>query len=288
MAPLFKDDLYFERIKSLIDRENKIISFENVNDMFDIMETSGDQNERVKMSIKSIFSFLNAQSNDTIIYLKGVSVFFQPLCQDFYTVRDLKKIVKICNKILCDIDFNQNKDDIVAQIYIKLGYLISYDSCSINNRKKKETLVLSESNNLMVLLNRKGVCQGIALALKFVLNVCGIECNIVSSIVFNESCHAYNQIKINEKWYNSDLCHDLDFMKIFFTKYFLRSKKSFSKQLCYQPFDESMCHEANEDYPNVRGLFMRNMFKLFKKKLDTSVEQLIEPAGIKDDRGRFR
>lgn len=125
----------------------------------------------------------------------------------------------------------------------------------------------------------------------------GIRSNILGSKSDKKGdAHAYNQVEINGKWYYCDLTWDCFLMKCDLVFNCLKSKKSFisvsTMQFMRQIYHQNECsmfeHEANEDYPNVQALFMRNKYKLFNKKLNTPLEQLIEPAGIKEDGGRSR
>ena len=51
----------------------------------------------------------------------------------------------------------------------------------------------------------KSVCVGISEILRNVLAVRGLECNLIQG-----NGHAFNQVKINGKWYYTDLTSDLD------------------------------------------------------------------------------
>ena len=55
------------------------------------------------------------------------------------------------------------------------------------------------------LCNKKAVCSGISEILRNVLAVRGIECYNVTG-----SSHAFNQVKINGKWYYTDLTADME------------------------------------------------------------------------------
>lgn len=56
-----------------------------------------------------------------------------------------------------------------------------------------------------VLVNRKAVCQGYALAYKYLLNQVGIDCYMVTSEAMN---HAWNLIGLNGKYYQVDVTWD--------------------------------------------------------------------------------
>ena len=142
----------------------------------------------------------------------------------------------------------------------------------------------------MVLLNKKGVCRGYAVILKNILDIVGIESNILHSRFSDDKTgHAFNQVKINGKWYYCDLTGDNTQIKRNEKMAFcLKSRESFVTDLYHDAIDKEQEHESNEDYSNVQRLFWKNRFKLFKNNFRAPLEQLIEPAGIKEDGGMSR
>ncbi len=88
-----------------------------------------------------------------------------------------------------------------------------------------------------VFVDRDAVCQGYALAYSFLLQEVGIESVVVSSEPMN---HAWNMIKIDNKWYHVDVTWDdptntveVDFCRGGFIshEFFLRSDAEFKNEL---------------------------------------------------------
>lgn len=282
-----KNDSYYEKIKKRIGDGEEIISVKSLIDLTHIQIPKGCQdNNKIKdLIIKAILDFLNEKGDNTIINIRQVKDLRASVADDFYTVFDFKKIINIYKKILDCIDLNQNQEDIFMQIYIKLGLMISYDfDAALPGIREKRSV----SRNLMVLLNKKGVCRGYAVILKNILDIVGIESNILHSrVVDDKTGHAFNQVKINGKWYYCDLTGDnTQIKKNEKMAFCLKSRESFVTDLFHEAMDKKQEHESNEDYSNVQRLFWKNKFKLFINNFRAPLEQLIEPAGIKEAGGR--
>ena len=61
------------------------------------------------------------------------------------------------------------------------------------------------------ILHGKSVCQGYAEAFQWMMELCGIECDLVSGQADGYDgwgSHAWNQVKIDGKWYNIDVTWD--------------------------------------------------------------------------------
>lgn len=56
-----------------------------------------------------------------------------------------------------------------------------------------------------LLVNGKGTCNSYSMAFKAIMDKLGIECVIIEQ---NDKAHAWNQIKIDGKWYNVDVTWD--------------------------------------------------------------------------------
>lgn len=59
-----------------------------------------------------------------------------------------------------------------------------------------------------VLINKTGVCEGYSEATKLLLNLVGIECEIVTGLAENNVPHAWNIVKIDGAWYMLDTTYD--------------------------------------------------------------------------------
>lgn len=115
----------------------------------------------------------------------------------------------------------------------RLAKLIRYNHEYIHKSDMKQTSKEEDTiNRNMIggLLNGTCVCAGYAEILRNVLECCGIECRYVSADnkEKNEAGHAWNQVKLDGKWYNMDLTWDADRIVAGQpTKYFLKSDNDF-------------------------------------------------------------
>ena len=141
------------------------------------------------------------------------------------------------------------------QIYIKACLLFSYDESALNENKEEK---LSSSRNLSIFLSKQGVCGAEAEALKALLNLKGIECNRICS-----ENHAYNQVKLNGKWYYCDITNDNPIIKEYRPpEYCLQSEHTFTEYDTHTTIS-LIKEEALEDYPDIEELYNRNYNKLF-------------------------
>ena len=86
--------------------------------------------------------------------------------------------------------------------------------------------------------NRSVVCEGYAKYFKYILNKMGIECVLISGTATNSSghseSHAWNYVKLNDKWYGVDVTWDDPIIQGYGTvsdyeryRYFLKGKSVF-------------------------------------------------------------
>lgn len=97
------------------------------------------------------------------------------------------------------------------------------------------------------LLYGKAVCGGYAAAFNRLAKSLGFDC----IYVYNEG-HAWNKIKLDDKWYNVDVTWDdmslYGDKKIYYNN-FLKSDKTFEKTKEHKPNSDFKYPAANEDYP---------------------------------------
>lgn len=85
----------------------------------------------------------------------------------------------------------------------------------IRNVEYVSTNSVSEHTIEGVILNKKAVCEGIAKAVKFLLNKKSIECEVVTGYTKQEEGvgHAWNVVRIDGLWYHLDVTWDLNMSK---------------------------------------------------------------------------
>lgn len=80
----------------------------------------------------------------------------------------------------------------------------SYDYDRLHN----DTIPDSSYTAAGVLINKVAVCEGYSEATKLLLNLIGIECEIVTGFAGNNTAHAWNIVKIDGEWYMLDTTYD--------------------------------------------------------------------------------
>lgn len=148
---------------------------------------------------------------------------------NLYSFDNLIKVKEKINEIISKIPAEYNEVEKILFVYKYLGKKIKYDktmaSLEHNNRK------FYDSNSIYdILFNNKGVCSGIAVTFRVLMNAIGIECQVICS-----SKHEWNVVRINGFWYHLDLTWDLYNIKYNNKlEYFLKSEKYILKDESHQ------------------------------------------------------
>ena len=212
-----------------------------------------------------------------------------------YTVEEYKKCRKVIDEILANVDEREkdgsNEVDIFMQIYTKLAYMIEYNYQAIgaNGEIAEKT---KNSNLIGALLRGKTICAGYAETLRNVLACRNIE----SLCIGSKECmwlghlagHAYNQVKLNGKWYCTDLTIDRDsLMEGKGFDYCLVSQEDFEKGLddelrpAHIPIPDWKSENATESYQreDVQKLYDENKSRIFdehRKEIEHKIDRLFE------------
>ena len=113
--------------------------------------------------------------------------------------------------------------------YIRIRYVYEY----IIRNTVYDTESSDNQNICSVFINGRSVCQGYAKATQYLLSKVGIPCTLVTGTSTGAGNHAWNLVKIGDKYYHTDLLADVNYYHFgFFTpkddcctcyKYFLKS-----------------------------------------------------------------
>lgn len=87
------------------------------------------------------------------------------------------------------------------------NYIVNTTSYDYDNLAKN-TLPDSAYTAYGVLVNKKAVCEGYSEATKLLLNLAGIECEIVTGSSNTSTAHAWNAVKLDDQWYMLDTTFD--------------------------------------------------------------------------------
>lgn len=170
------------------------------------------------MSILPIdmISSISEMTNVNSVYIPGQKKDFihTKMNRYEYSLENYIKLRSKIDKILEDVDSNSPEINRFLDIYRKLGESISYSWDEVTDEPSER----NEAHSLIgPLLENECVCEGYALALKQVLRCSGLEAQYIEGNVDKDemdprrknTSHAWNQVKIDGKWYNCDLTWDV-------------------------------------------------------------------------------
>lgn len=113
-------------------------------------------------------------------------------------------LLETAKKIVAKIT-NKNMTAYQKELAIH-DYIINTTSYDYDNLKT-DTIPASSYTAAGVLINKVAVCQGYSEAFKLLLNLCDIECEIVTG-TSNNIDHAWNVVKLDNEWYMVDVTYD--------------------------------------------------------------------------------
>lgn len=159
---------------------------------------------------------------------------------DYDNIYDFSELISIKDKmsgIINRIPKDYNELEKILFIYMYLGKKVNYDDDIAELDYEFRNPIDSKSIYNILFYNR-GVCSGIAVTFRILMNAIGVECQVVSSLE-----HEWNVVKINGYWYHLDLTGDLYNIKYNYNlEYFLKSERNILKdgehQICSFYSDE--------------------------------------------------
>lgn len=191
---------------------------------------------------------------------------------DSYYLDDMieikKKIAEIVNGLPKDFDDHDKEKKIFTYLYTRLAHLIEYDEFASSTvglggyaRDMSEKHRTNASNLIGGLLQGKSMCGGYSEILRNVLSEVGIESIYISGEGKDKlGNHAWNQVKLDGKWYNVDLTNDRDnILDNTECQYFLKSDSEFKRYEQYDVKSETL-HQCNESVQNPDQLLESHKF----------------------------
>ena len=135
---------------------------------------------------------------------------------DYYSKSEFVAIKKVADKILDGIETPQKGDEtselaVFKTIYTRLAKQMSYDYAAIKKKNERNKKWQRDCRNLNGLASGKTVCAGYACILVRMLNEMGMEAQYIKGQTKNDkTAHAWTQVKIGGKWFNTDLTWERD------------------------------------------------------------------------------
>lgn len=192
--------------------------------------------------------------------------------QDVYSLDDMikikQKIAEIVESIPQDIEEPDREKKVFTYLYSKLAFLIKYDEFASStvglsgyDREMTEPYRTKASNLVGGLIDGKSMCSGYSEILRNVLSEVGIECLYISGEGKDKlGRHAWNQVKLDGKWYNVDLTNDRDaIVENAECSHFLKSDSEFNRYEQYD-IDSVTLHHCEESISNPNDLLENYRF----------------------------
>lgn len=178
---------YYQAAVEAFTHDNADLFFIDVNKMYLNIETT-------KKITKTTYKVYISPKTGETYFANGFSSIEQ-------VQEAMNQIEQFKDKIIGSLSGNQYKDIVMIHDYLidNIEYDESYKCIGIYSVYG-------------ALVKKLAVCEGYAKAFKYILNSAGIECELVQGKATNSSgkteSHAWNIVKIDDKWYNVDVTWD--------------------------------------------------------------------------------
>lgn len=130
-------------------------------------------------------------------------------------IKRQEEISKAVREISAElIKDNMSEDDKQLAIYNYLESNTQYDKKALetatqNNFKKQKDSQHEDSFNAYgILVKKVGVCQSYANAYKLLCTQAGLKCDVATGFLSGNLPHAWNYVKVNDKWYQTDITNN--------------------------------------------------------------------------------
>ena len=126
-----------------------------------------------------------------------------------YSKEDMTRIIEVITSMKEVLGDSKTDLDRFMTIYKTLMMSIDYDFSGCQGKEECTDEGVKTARSLKgALLEGRAVCHGFSLALKQVLEYYGMEAKFIVGLTPSGGAHAWNQVKIDGNWYNTDLTWD--------------------------------------------------------------------------------
>lgn len=239
----------FETLKEILDSKDRTILEGNVGVTSVSISELNEYKNKYKLPIKGlIVEFISEISEESLELISpDAEIKLKDEIRKPYSIEEIKKIIESISNIKKSIPENAEEFEKFMTVYCMLAEFIDYDDTGNKNSKEYTEENCYRTRSLYsAIVDGQACCVGYAIALEQVLNYVGIEAKIISS-----ENHARNIVQIGEKWYETDLTWDSDYIiEGEYPKYCLIKRDS-DENFIADEFDEDtikLFDEANENY----------------------------------------
>lgn len=198
-------DIYKKLYRAILALEPKVNVFGIIT-----METIQKIAEAITNDNPHLFYF-----NQSYMLLQTTTTNTVVLPQYFFNVQEIKtlnkKIEDSVNKIIQKLDLRNIDDEYEREkrIHDVLAQQVTYDHAAITT---KDTRHIATAHSIVgVFISKNAVCEGIAKAVKILLNTANIKCIVVTgqATLEADAGHAWNIVKIDNNSYHLDATWDI-------------------------------------------------------------------------------
>lgn len=185
-------------VNELVANPNKNIGFNQVID--NVTELSCEQLKTINSKISKNAKF------DKVKVLKYCD------CYEEYSIDKYIKINEKINELIGNIDINAPEIEKFIAVQNAIIANMAFDQLAEYDKKDKKYYddhFLSSRNLEGGLLDKKCVCAGYSDILRNILKCVNIESQFMKGTSYLHG-HAWNQVKIDDNWYNTDVTADRD------------------------------------------------------------------------------
>lgn len=236
-------------------------SLQNPDTLIDTFNKVYYQNPYIMSASRYRYDYDNKALNIEYVYPKEEAT---QMCSQIYT-----EAQNILNQTVTDSMSDEEKR---FAIYKYLENNCSYDYEALTEAEKYNYKMTADMQNkdafnaYGIIVNKKGVCQSYALAYKLLCSMSGVECNVVTGHLNGSLPHAWNSVKIDGSWYQTDSTNNANVSSI---PYFLynsdsdtATKTGFTADKMYELDHQLSNYESyNDDYEyyHSNGLYAEEL-----------------------------
>lgn len=239
-----------EKIKNIIEEENVEEIFSTA-----INAVEYDYPEMYYIDMSKLILYYEKYSTGSYkIYLKKDDQYQNYLMDGFYSEQDIEMAQEEINNVVQEIQSNIEK---LETDYDKILYIHDW---IIENIEYDETLNRANRNNIYgAFIEKRVTCGGYAKAFKYLVDKLNIECIIIQGKASTEEKtenHAWNYIRLSNKWYGIDctwddpiiIGKDENQIKQKYYTYFLKGQEVFKNHIPFETFGNT---DVKLNYPVI-------------------------------------
>lgn len=204
-----------------------------------------------------------------------------------YSFSEISAIISKIEELTIDIQEDMDEANKFYKIYSRITEMLTYDDNCIRQQDQARDIYTNDKWEEAYerrmkeirknpaglyggLVDGKAICAGYALILNEALKYVGIKSQYVRGFIPGNEGHAWNQVQIDGKWYNTDPTWDSDTIQLYgIYENMLLSDDDFSKthgKFSYMRTKTEHECKSKFDYSKIHGLSTRQISTPGKEK----------------------